>query len=134
MKRSLAVVMIVTAALAGAAGAGSPVPPFESDVDPISQGRIDKLVAAKLQQLGIPPARNCSDAVFLRRVFLDVTGTLPTADQARRFLNDTDPDKRRKLVDRLLQRDEYVDYWTMRWCDLLRVKSEFPINLWPNAV
>jgi hypothetical protein len=70
----------------------------------------------------------------VRRVYLDVTGTLPTADEARQFLSDTDPEKRRKLIDHLLERDEYADYWTMKWCDLLRVKSEFPINLWPNAV
>jgi hypothetical protein len=76
----------------------------------------------------------CSDGVFVRRAYLDVTGTLPTAEEAQQFLNDRDPDKRGKLVDRLLEREEYVDYWTMRWCDLLRVKSEFPINLWPNAV
>ena len=134
MERTLAVVVLVTAALAGTAKAGSPVPPFESDADPKPRGRIDELVAGKLQQLGIAPANPCSDAVFLRRAYLDVTGTLPTADEARKFLNDNDPDKRGKLVDQLLERDEYVDYWTMKWCDLLRVKSEFPINLWPNAV
>jgi len=134
MKRSLVVVVIVAAALAGTAEAGSPVQPFESDADPIAQGRIDELVVGRLRQLGITPAKVCSDGVFVRRVYLDVTGTLPTADEAQRFLNDSDPDKRRKLVDRLLERDEFVDYWTMKWCDLLRVKSEFPINLWPNAV
>jgi hypothetical protein len=134
MKRSLVVVVIAAAVLAGTAEAGSPVLPFESDADPGPQGRIDELVLDKLKQLGIEPARLCSDGVFVRRVYLDVTGTLPTADEARRFLDDSHPDKRRKLVDRLLDGEEYVDYWTMKWCDLLRVKSEFPINLWPNAV
>jgi len=134
MRRPLALVVLATAALAGTVEAGSPVPPFESGADPKPQGRIDELVAGKLKQLGIEPARSCSDAVFLRRAYLDVTGTLPTADEARRFLSDNDGDKRRKLVDQLFERDEYVDYWTMKWCDLLRVKSEFPINLWPNAV
>ena len=134
MKRSLVVVVIVVAALAGTAEAGSPVLPFESDADPAPQGRIDELVLKKLGQLGIAPAKVCSDGVFVRRVYLDVTGTLPTADEAQRFLNDSDADKRRKLVDRLLKREEFVDYLTMKWCDLLRVKSEFPINLWPNAV
>ncbi len=100
----------------------------------LPQGRIDELVVGRLTQLGIAPAKVCSDGVFVRRVYLDVTGTLPTADEARRFLTDSDPDKRRKLIDRLLEREEFVDYWTMKWCDLLRVKSEFPINLWPNAV
>ena len=134
MKRSLVLIVVVAAGLAGTAEAGAPVHPFESDADPGPQGRIDELVVGRLRQLGIAPARLCSNGVFVRRVYLDVTGTLPTADEARRFLSDNDPDKRRKLVDRLLEREEYVDYWTMKWCDLLRVKSEFPINLWPNAV
>lgn len=134
MKSSLVVVVLVTAALVATAKAAPPVPPFETDADPKPQSRIDELVANRLKQLGLAPAKRCSDAVFLRRAFLDITGTLPTADEARRFLTDNDPDKRRKLVDQLFERDEYADYWTMRWCDLLRVKSEFPINLWPNAV
>ncbi|MCR4414507.1 MAG: DUF1549 and DUF1553 domain-containing protein, partial [Thermoguttaceae bacterium] len=133
MKRPLLLV-VLAAALVGAAYGRSPVAPFESDADPSPRGRIDELVFARLKQLGIAPAGLCSDGVFVRRVYLDVTGTLPTADEARQFLGDTDPEKRRKLIDRLLERDEYVDYWTMKWCDLLRVKSEFPINLWPNAV
>jgi hypothetical protein len=134
MKGTLVVLVIVATVLAGTAEAGSPVDPFQSDADPAPQGRIDELVLNKLRQQGIAPARVCSDGVFVRRVYLDVTGMLPTADQARRFLNDDDPDKRGKLVDQLLEREEHVDYWTMKWCDLLRVKSEFPINLWPNAV
>ena len=134
MNRAFAVVVLVNAALAGTAEAASPVAPFECAADLKPQGRIDELVGSKLRQMRIEPAHTCSDAVFLRRVFLDVTGALPTADEARRFLSDNDPEKRRKLVDQLLQRDQYVDFWTMRWCDLLRVKSEFPINLWPNAV
>jgi hypothetical protein len=134
MKRSLLVVVILAAALAGRAEARSPGSPFESDADPTPQGRIDELVFGRLRQLGIAPAKVCSDGVFLRRAYLDVIGTLPTAEEARQFLKESDPDKRRKLVDRLLEREEFVDYWTMKWCDLLRVKSEFPINLWPNAV
>lgn len=134
IQETLVAVVLVSAALAATANAGPPVPPFESQADPKPQGPIDELVAARLKQLGIAPANPCSDAVFLRRVFLDVTGTLPTADRARQFLSDSDPDKRPKLIDELLQSPEYADYWTMRWCDLLRVKSEFPINLWPNAV
>jgi len=134
MKKSLVVALILTAAVAGVAGARAPLRPFESDGDPKPRGRIDELVFERLDQLGIPPARLCSDEVFLRRAYLDVIGTLPTADEAREFLKDADPDKRAKLVDRLLERDEFADYWTMKWCDSLRVKSEFPINLWPNAV
>ncbi len=59
---------------------------------------------------------------------------LPTAQEVRQFLSDRDPEKRRVLIDSLLERDEFADYWAMKWSDLLRVKSEFPINLWPNAV
>lgn len=134
MKNSLVVAVVVATGLAGTADAGPPLHPFQSDADPAPQGRIDELVLNRLGQLGIAPAKVCSDGVFVRRVYLDVTGTLPTADEAKRFLDDSDPAKRSKLIDRLLEREEFVDYWTMKWCDLLRVKSEFPINLWPNAV
>lgn len=136
MKRSLVVVVVLVGAVAihQRAEAGSPVSPFEGDAEPIVQGRIDELVLGRLQQLGITPARVCSDGVFVRRVYLDVIGIMPTAEEARQFLQDPDRDKRRKLCDRLLERDEFADYWAMKWCDLLRVKSEFPIKLWPNAV
>ncbi len=99
-----------------------------------SPERIDKLVASHLLKLGIPSAGVCSDEVFVRRVYLDAIGTLPTAEEARTFLADPSSGKRDALIDRLLTRDEFADYWAMKWCDLLRVKSEFPINLWPNAV
>jgi hypothetical protein len=62
-----------------------------------------------------------------------VIGTLPTAEEAKAFLEDRDPDKRSALIDRLLQREEFADYWAMKWSDLLRIKAEFPINLRPNA-
>ncbi len=94
---------------------------------------IDEPILAKLRSLGIQSAPPCSDSVFVRRVYLDVIGTLPTAKEVTQFLEDDRPDKRSVLIDELLQRDEFADYWSLRWCDLLRVKSEFPINLWPNA-
>jgi hypothetical protein len=106
---------------------------FETAVAPQATSRIDELVFSKLQQLGIPPANLCSDGVFVRRVYLDVIGTLPTAQEASDFILSQKPDKRRELIDRLLERDEFADYWAMKWSDLLRVKAEFPINLWPNA-
>ena len=136
MKRSLVVVVVLVAAVATdrRTEAELPVSPFEGHADPIAQGRIDELVLGRLKQLGITPARVCSDGVFVRRAYLDVIGILPMAEEARRFLHDSDREKRRKLIDRLLERDEYADYWAMKWCDLLRVKSEFPIKLWPNAV
>ena len=94
---------------------------------------IDKLVFDRLAKLGIQPAAPCSDAVFVRRAFLDAIGTIPTAQEAREFLESKAPDKRQNLIDRLLARTEFADYWTMKWADLLRMQSEFPINLWPNA-
>ena len=99
-----------------------------------ARGQIDELVFGRLKQLGIQPAHLCSDAVFVRRAYLDVIGTLPTVQEVRAFLSDRNPNKRSILIDRLLEREEFADYWAMKWSDLLRVKSEFPINLWPNAV
>jgi hypothetical protein len=107
---------------------------YESSTPVTPRGRIDELVFGRLEQLGIQPANLCSDAVFVRRAYLDVIGTLPTAREARAFLADKDPNKRSIVIDRLLKREEFADYWAMKWSDLLRVKSEFPINLWPNAV
>ena len=106
---------------------------FKSADKPAPATPIDTMVFGKLRQLGIQPARPCSDAAFVRRVYLDVIGTLPSAQEAREFLLDHHSDKRHILIDRLLERPEFADYWAMKWCELLRVKSEFPINLWPNA-
>jgi hypothetical protein len=96
--------------------------------------KIDELVLARLKELGIPPSGPCTDEEFVRRVHLDVIGLLPTPEEARAFAADKDGGKRAKLIDRLLARDEFADYWALKWGDLLRIKSEYPINLWPNAV
>ena len=111
----------------------SPANPYEGDIAPTPREGIDHLVLARLERAGIPPANLCTDAVFLRRAYLDAIGTLPTEQEAREFLSSKDANKRAALVDRLLARDEFADYQAMKWCDLLRVKAEFPINLWPNA-
>jgi hypothetical protein len=95
--------------------------------------KIDELVFARLAQLKLEPAALCSDPVFVRRVYLDVTGTLPTAAIAEEFILSHRPDKRRELIDQLLARDDFADYFAMKWGDILRIKAEFPINLWPNA-
>jgi hypothetical protein len=108
--------------------------PYESQNIFIPETRIDEIVFKDLKKRGIQPASLCSDAVFVRRVYLDITGTIPSAYEAREFLFDRSPNKRARLIDKLLEREEYVDYYTMKWCDILRVKAEFPINLWPNAV
>ncbi len=108
--------------------------PYEARSFVAGENAVDRLVFPRLKTLRIEPANPCSDAVFVRRVYLDVTGTLPTADEARKFIEDKSKNKRTALIEKLLERDEFVEYWTMKWADLLRVKSEFPINLWPNAV
>jgi hypothetical protein len=94
--------------------------PDTSFVRPSEINFIDRLAWNKLERLGIEPSLLCDDATFLRRVYLDTIGTLPRASEARNFLEDSDPNKRAKLIDALLERDEYVDYWTMRWLDILR--------------
>ncbi len=100
--------------------------PLEGVVDPQRYAelprynRIDELVWQKLAQLGILPSPPASDATFLRRVYLDLIGRLPTVDQSRAFLDDSDPERRAKLVDRLLERPEYGDHWANIWVDLLR--------------
>ena len=110
----------------------SPTPPQARPVPPISS-KIDGFIFSRLKQQKIEPAQRCDDPTFLRRVYLDVIGTLPTMKEAREFLADTNPQKRPELIDRLLARPEFAEYWGMKWCDLLRVKAEFPVNLWPNA-
>jgi len=80
------------------------------------------------------PDGQANDSVWLRRVYVDLAGHLPSAEAARAFVGSAEPDKRQRLVERLLASDAFADYWSMRFCDILRVKSEFPVNLWPNAV
>ena len=87
---------------------------------PVEANFIDKHVWDKLARLGIPPSEPIDDSTFMRRTFLDVIGTLPTASEARKFLTDPSADKRGRLVDELLQRPEYADYWAMKWTDLLK--------------
>jgi hypothetical protein len=102
---------------------------FEAPL-PAPNSRIDQLVFDHLRALNIAPAALASDPVFLRRAYLDITGTLPTVDETRAFLAHPD---RAALIDSLLDREAFADYWANKWSDLLRVKAEFPINLWPNA-
>ena len=128
---------LAAAAVCGAAEPGVPSlpPPPAQLFDVLAEGnRIDALVRKQLQAAGIPPSELCTDEVFVRRVFLDAIGTLPTPTEVRAFLADRAPDKRARLIDALLARNEFAAYLGLRWGDLLRVKSEFPSNLWPNAV
>jgi hypothetical protein len=84
---------------------------------------VDDLILAKLQMLRIPPSEPATDSEFLRRAYLDTCGTLPRVEEAKAFLASTDPLKRAKLIDALLARPEFVDYWAYRWSDLLLVSS-----------
>jgi hypothetical protein len=81
---------------------------------------VDQLVFAKQRELQLLPAAVCSDEVFLRRVYLDCIGTLPTPDEARTFLDSKAADKRAKLIDALLARDEFALFWALKWADILR--------------
>lgn len=85
---------------------------------------IDQIVFDRLNDLQITPAERCSDQEFLRRVFLDLTGTLPTRHEAESFLTSDAVDKRRELVDDLLSRPEHADFWAQKWADLLRVRAD----------
>ena len=105
---------------------------MESPIPPKPANRIDEIVFAKLKALGIQPVL-CSDAVFIRRAYLDLTGKLPSADEAKEFIQNSDQDKRVALIDRLLDRSTHADYWAMKWSDILRIKAEFPVKVWPNA-
>ena len=129
MIRTVALMTALACACTAQAAASAAEPRHEAT----PQSSIDDLVFGRLKQLGIEPAEPCTDAVFLRRAFLDLIGTLPTPKEARQFLQDRSPGKRPTLVDQLLEREEFADYWAMRWSDVLRIKAEFPINLWPNA-
>ncbi len=92
---------------------------------------IDDLVLEKLQSLNLPPSSRCSDSEFIRRVFIDATGVLPTEQETRDFLADKSSSKRDKLIESLLNRPEFVDYWTYKWSDLLLVSTR---QLKPPAV
>lgn len=94
---------------------------------------IDELAAAKFRELGIEPSPLCDDATFLRRIFLDATGTLPDLEEINEFLASNDPAKRQAWIDRLLgftdhpkkllYNDRYAAYWTLKWSDLLKNRS-----------
>lgn len=92
---------------------------------------IDDLVLAQLEQLNLRPSGRSSDETFVRRAFLDTIGSLPTVEEIRKFLADKNPDKRKILIDDLLQREEFTDYWTYRWSDIFLVSGKL---LRPEAV
>jgi hypothetical protein len=99
-----------------------PGTPFSAPQTP-AFNYIDTHVHAKLNKLHILPAAVCSDEVFLRRVYIDIIGLLPTPAERERFLADPDPKKREKLVDALLEREEFRDIWVMKWAELLQIRT-----------
>lgn len=90
--------------------------------DPVNY--IDDLVFARQRELQVTSAALCSDEVFLRRVYLDLIGTLPTPDEARDFLDSSDPARRERLIDGLLARPEYASFWALKWADVMRGNRE----------
>lgn len=93
----------------------TPPPPFAA------ANFVDEILRRKWAELRLRPAPSASDAVFLRRAFLDAIGTLPTPDEIRAFLADRSPDKRSKLIDALLRRSEFVSFWTLKFSERLLV-------------
>ena len=89
---------------------------------------IDQRINEKLFKLRINPSELCSDEVFLRRASLDICGVVPTVDEIKAFVSDTDSEKRAQLIDRLLDRDEFVSIWVLKWTELLQIRS------YPNVV
>ncbi|MCE9566906.1 MAG: DUF1549 and DUF1553 domain-containing protein [Planctomycetes bacterium] len=85
---------------------------------------VDQHVHAKLKQLQVMPSGSCDDATFLRRVYLDLTGLLPPGEKAKAFLAETAKDKRSKVIDELLESEEFARYWALRTADLLRVNAK----------
>ncbi|MCS7465411.1 DUF1549 domain-containing protein [Stieleria sp. ICT_E10.1] len=108
------------------------------DAPPSPNNFVDELVFANLEQLGIPPSDLCDDATFLRRVSLDIGGRVPTEREARAFAADDSPDKRAKVVDRLLRSPDYADYFANKWTALLKnrrddasdITSNFAFHAW----
>jgi hypothetical protein len=97
---------------------------LKADAFPQPRNYVDAAVFAKLRELNLEPSGPCSDEEFLRRVYLDAIGTLPTVDEARRFLDSTDPQKRDRLIDEVLARPEYGSIWALKLCDLSMVRKE----------
>jgi hypothetical protein len=97
---------------------GVPVPDYKFEPKTL----VDRFTLKKWQELGIVPSQPATDEEFIRRAYLDITGTLPTPKQVKDFLADSSPDKRDKLVDDLLETPEYSYFFANRWADVLRVK------------
>lgn len=103
----------------------SPFHPSEALHEPLPvHNYIDQHVKRRLEELRITASSTCTDREFIRRAFLDTIGTLPTPTEVNAFLAETNPQKRAKLIDQLLERPEYIDYWTNKWADLFLISSK----------
>jgi hypothetical protein len=94
----------------------------------VSGNYVDELVGAKLKKVRILPSGVCTDEQFIRRVSIDITGTLPTEEDFLAFMGDADPNKRAKLIDKLLDRKEFSEIWAMKWSELLMIKSSNQVS------
>ncbi|MFO1064021.1 MAG: DUF1553 domain-containing protein [Pirellulales bacterium] len=127
----------VTAWFASVVSIASIVVPYENNVNEAAYADfrpvniIDEILLEEWKQLKLAPSAGCSDEVFLRRATIDTVGRLPTPDQVRDFMSDTRPDRRARLIDRLLSSEAYVDYWSYKWSDLLLLNGNL---LRPDAV
>src|SRR4029078_7143673 len=95
--------------------------------NPPANNRVDELVDAKLQRTKTLPSPLTNDYEFVRRVYLDLTGLPPTPEQIQSFVDDKKETKAKRdaLVDKLVGNDDYIDFWTNKWADLLMVNSKF---------
>jgi hypothetical protein len=98
---------------------GTPYQPGEFE----SQNFIDEIASARWRDMHIVPSELCSDEVFLRRVYIDLIGLLPTPEQHKAFLDDPSPNKRDEVVDALIARDEFRDQWVMQWAEMLQIRT-----------
>jgi hypothetical protein len=119
----------VTAWFSSRIAVANVVAPFPHAVSPADYSSapranvIDELNLAQLEQLHLKPSPPCDDATFLRRAFIDTIGRLPTPEEVRSYLADTSPAKKQRLVDLLLARPEFIDYWAYKWSDILLVSG-----------
>jgi hypothetical protein len=97
--------------------------PYQFPAEAVANNYVDELAHAKLKKLRITPSGICDDATFIRRAYLDLTGTLPTPEEVGKFVDDPSGPKRNHLIENLLQRKEFTDLWVMKWAELLQIRS-----------
>ncbi len=101
-----------------------PYTKLDKPLDFPAQNVVDEKLKAKWQELGLVPSAVCGDEEFLRRIHLDAIGTLPSPADVKAFLADASADKRVKAIDKILDRPEFVDFWALKWGDLLRINRD----------